>query len=98
LAAAPDIATVDEAGLPGFYMEAWQAIWAPKGTPKAVIEKLNASIMAALADPAVRSRLADVGQEIFPPERQTSQALADFHKAETEKWWPIIKAAGIRPE
>ena len=98
LAAAPDIATVDEAGLPGFYMEAWQAIWAPKHTPKAVIEKLNASIMAALADPAVRSRLADVGQEIFPPERLTSQALADFHKAETEKWWPIVKAAGIRPE
>jgi tripartite-type tricarboxylate transporter receptor subunit TctC len=98
LAAAPDIATVDEAGLPGFYMEAWQAIWAPKGTPKAVVEKLNASIAAALADPAVRSRLADVGQEIFPPERLTSQALADFHKAETEKWWPIIKAAGIKPE
>jgi tripartite-type tricarboxylate transporter receptor subunit TctC len=98
LAVAPDIATVDEAGLPGFYMEAWQAIWAPKHTPKAVIEKLNASIMAALADPAVRSRLADLGQEIFPPERQTSQALADFHKAEADKWWPIIKAAGIRPE
>jgi tripartite-type tricarboxylate transporter receptor subunit TctC len=98
LAAAPDIATVDEAGLPGFYMEAWQAIWAPKHTPKAVTEKLNASIMAALADPAVRSRLADLGQEIFPPERQTSQALADFHKAEADKWWPIIKAAGIRPE
>jgi tripartite-type tricarboxylate transporter receptor subunit TctC len=69
LAVAPDIPTVDEAGLPGFYMEAWQAIWAPKHTSKAVIEKLNASIMAALADPAVRSRLADIGQEIFPPER-----------------------------
>jgi tripartite-type tricarboxylate transporter receptor subunit TctC len=63
-----------------------------------VIEKLNASIMAALADPAVRSRLADIGQEIFPPERQTPQALAAFHRAETEKWWPIIKAAGIKPE
>jgi tripartite-type tricarboxylate transporter receptor subunit TctC len=98
LAVAPDIATVDEAGLPGFYMEAWQAIWAPKHTPSAVIAKLNASIMAALADPAVRSRLADIGQEIFPPERQTPQALAAFHKAETEKWWPIIKAAGIKPE
>jgi tripartite-type tricarboxylate transporter receptor subunit TctC len=98
LAVAPEIATVDEAGLPGFYMEAWQAIWAPKNTPSAVIEKLNASIMAALADPAVRSRLADIGQEIFPPERQTPQALAAFHKAEAEKWWPIIKAAGIKPE
>jgi hypothetical protein len=54
--------------------------------------------MAALADPAARSRLADIGQEIFPSERQTSQALATFHKAETEKWWPVIKAAGIKPE
>jgi tripartite-type tricarboxylate transporter receptor subunit TctC len=98
LAVAPDIPTVDEAGLPGFYMEAWQAIWAPKRTPSAVIERLNASIMAALADPAVRSRLADIGQDIFPPERQTPRALAAFHKAEAEKWWPIIKAAGIKPE
>jgi tripartite-type tricarboxylate transporter receptor subunit TctC len=98
MAVAPDIPTVDEAGLPGFYMGAWQAIWAPKRTPSAVIEKLNAAIMAALADPTVRSRLADIGQEIFPPERQTAQALAAFHRAETEKWWPIIKAAGIKPE
>jgi len=98
LAVAPDIPTVDEAGLPGFYMGAWQAIWAPKHTPSAVIEKLNASIMAALADPTVRSRIADIGQEIFPPERQTPQALAAFQKAEIEKWWPIIKAAGIKPE
>ena len=98
LSAAPDIPTVDEAGLPGFYMEAWQGIWAPKSTPKPVIEKLNASIMVALADSAVRSRLADHGLETFPPERQTPQALAAFHKAETEKWRPIIKAAGIKPE
>jgi tripartite-type tricarboxylate transporter receptor subunit TctC len=98
LAIAPDIPTVDEAGLPGFYMDAWQAIWAPKHTPSAVIEKLSASTMAALASPALRSRLADLGQEVFPPERQTPQALAAFHKAETEKWWPIIKAAGIKPE
>jgi tripartite-type tricarboxylate transporter receptor subunit TctC len=98
MAVAPDIPTVDEAGLPGFYMEAWQAVWAPKHTPSAVIDKLNAAIMAALSDPAVRSRLADIGQETFPPERQTPQALAAFHKAETEKWWPIIKAAGIKPE
>jgi tripartite-type tricarboxylate transporter receptor subunit TctC len=98
LTVAPDIPTVDEAGLPGFYMEAWQAIWAPKHTPSTVIEKLNASIRAAMADPAVRSRLADIGQDIFPPERQTPQALATFQKAEIEKWWPIIKAAGIKPE
>jgi tripartite-type tricarboxylate transporter receptor subunit TctC len=98
LAVAPDIPTVDEARLPGFYMGAWQAIWAPKHTPSAVIGKLNAAIMAALADPTVRSRLADLGQEIFPPEQQTPQALAAFQKAEIEKWWPIIKAAGIKPE
>jgi tripartite-type tricarboxylate transporter receptor subunit TctC len=98
LPVAPDIATADEAGLPGFYMEAWQAIWAPKHTPSAVIEKLNAAIVAALADPAVRSRLADHGLETFPPERQTPQALAAFQRAEIEKWWPIIKAAGIRPD
>jgi tripartite-type tricarboxylate transporter receptor subunit TctC len=98
MAAAPDIPTVDEAGLPGFYMEAWQAIWAPKHTPSAVIERLNASIMAGLADPTVRSRLAGLGVEIFPPERQTPRALAAFQKAEIEKWWPIIKAAGIKPE
>jgi len=98
MAVAPDIPAVDEAGLPGFYMEAWQAIWAPKHTPGAVREKLNASIMAALADPTVRSRLADLGVEIFPPERQTPQALATFQKSEIEKWWPIIKAAGIKPE
>jgi tripartite-type tricarboxylate transporter receptor subunit TctC len=98
LAAAPDIPTVDEAGLPGFYFSRWHALWAPRGTPKDVIVKLNAAVVGALADPAVLSRLADLGQEIFPREQQTPEALANYHKAEIDKWWPIIKAAGIKAE
>jgi tripartite-type tricarboxylate transporter receptor subunit TctC len=98
LAAAPDIPTADEAGLPGFHISLWSALWAPKGTPKDIIVKLNAALMDALADPAVRKRLADVGLEIPPREQQTPQALAAYHKAEIEKWWPIIKAANIKPE
>ena len=96
LSAAPDIPTVDEAGLPGFYFSRWHALWASKATPKDVIAKLNAAVVAALADPMVRSRLADLGQEIFPRDQQTPEALAVVHKAEIEKWWPIIKAAGIK--
>jgi tripartite-type tricarboxylate transporter receptor subunit TctC len=96
LAAAPEIPTVDEAGLPGFYFSRWHALWAPKGTPKDIIARLNAAAVGALADPLVRSRLADLGQEIFPREQQTPEALGAYHKAEIEKWWPIIKAAGIK--
>ena len=98
LAAAPDIPTVDEAGLPGFYFSRWHALWAPRGTPREVVGRLNAALVAALADPAVRARLEDLGQEIFPREQQTPEALAALQKAEIEKWWPIIKAAGIRAE
>jgi tripartite-type tricarboxylate transporter receptor subunit TctC len=98
LAIAPDIPTTDEAGLPGFYFTFWHALWVPKGTPKDVIARLNATVVGALADPLVRSRLADLGQEIFPREQQTSEALGAYHKAEIEKWWPIIKAAGIKAE
>jgi tripartite-type tricarboxylate transporter receptor subunit TctC len=99
LAAAPDIPTVDEAGLPGFYISIWRGVWAPKATPKPIIAKLNAAIVEALADPAVRRRLADeLGQEIPPREQQTPEALYAHHKAEIEKWWPLIKAANIRPE
>ena len=72
--------------------------WAPKGTPTDVIAKLNAAVVEALADPVVRARLADLGHEIFPREQQTPQALGAFHKGEIEKWWPIIKAAGIKTE
>jgi tripartite-type tricarboxylate transporter receptor subunit TctC len=98
LAAAPDIPTVDEAGLPGFYCSVWNALFAPKGTPRDVITRLNAVAVDALAEPGVRQRLSDLGQQIVPREEQTPEALAAFHKAEIEKWWPIIKAAGIRAE
>ncbi len=98
LRGAPDLPTVDEAGLPGFYMAPWEAIWVPKGTPRSVIETLNAAVVEALANPTVRSRLADLGQEIFPRHQLTPESLAAFHKSELEKWWPIMKAANIKPE
>ena len=98
LTAAPDIPTVDEAGLPGFYTTVWNAIWAPKGTPKNVIMKLNAVVVGELADSAIRRRLADLGQQIVPRDQQTPEALAAFHRAEIEKWWPIIKGANIKGE
>jgi tripartite-type tricarboxylate transporter receptor subunit TctC len=96
LASAPDIPTTDEAGLPGFYMSIWHAFWVPKGTPRDVVMKLNAAFREALADPAVRKRLEDLGQEIPAPDQQSPEALRAFHKAETEKWWPVIKAANIK--
>ena len=98
LAAAPDVPTVDEAGLPGYYVSSWHAIWVPKTTPKPVIAKLNAAVVDALSDPTVRKRLADVGQDIFPREQQTPEALSAFHKGEIEKWWPLVKAANIKVE
>jgi tripartite-type tricarboxylate transporter receptor subunit TctC len=98
LASAPDVPTVDEAGLPGFYIAVWTALWAPAGTPKPVIAKLNAAVVDALGNPAVRARLADLGQDIPPFDQQTPAALGALQKAEIEKWWPIIKAANIRPE
>jgi tripartite-type tricarboxylate transporter receptor subunit TctC len=97
-AAAPEIPTVDEAGLSGFHFSVWNATWAPKGTPKSVIDKLNASIVEALADVTVRTRLTDLGQEIFPRDQQTPEALRAFQQAEIEKWTPIIRTAGIKAE
>jgi tripartite-type tricarboxylate transporter receptor subunit TctC len=98
LSAAPDIPTVDEAGLPGFYMTLWNGLWVPKGTPKEAVNKLNAAVVEALADPAVKSRLVDLGLEIPERDQLTPEALAAWHKAEAGKWWPIIKAANIKPE
>jgi tripartite-type tricarboxylate transporter receptor subunit TctC len=98
LASGPDIPTVDEAGAPGLYLSTWSGIWAPKGTPKPIIAKLSAAAMAALADASVRERLGQLGQDIPPPDQQTPQALGTLQRAEIEKWWPIIKAAGIKGE
>jgi tripartite-type tricarboxylate transporter receptor subunit TctC len=95
---APDIPTFDEAGVPGLHVLIWYGLWAPSGTPKEVVVRLNAAVREALADPAVRKRLSDIGQVIPPPEQQTPEALAVYHKAEIDKWWPIVKAAGIKVE
>ena len=96
--AAPDVPTVDEAGLNGLTIAIWHGIWVPRGTPKEVIARLNAAVVETLADPAVRQRLADLGQEIPSREQQTPEALGAYHKAEIDKWWPLIKAEGIKPE
>jgi tripartite-type tricarboxylate transporter receptor subunit TctC len=98
LAAAPEIPTVNEAGLPGFHVELWSGVWAPKGTPKDIIGKLNAAIRDALVDPAVRKRLEETGLDIPPREKQTPQALGAHQQAEVKKWWPMIKAAQIKAE
>jgi len=98
LPAAPEIPTVDEAGVPGLHVSTWHAFYAPRGTPKPIVGKLNSAIVDALADPAVRRKLIDLGQEIYPREQQTPEALAAFHKAEIDKWWPMLKAAGIKAE
>jgi tripartite-type tricarboxylate transporter receptor subunit TctC len=96
--AAPDIPTVDEAGLPGFYTSVWQALWVPRGTPEPVIETLNKAVRAALADPKVKQRFVELGQEIPPPEQQTPAWLAEFQKAEVDKWVPLVKAAKTKSE
>jgi tripartite-type tricarboxylate transporter receptor subunit TctC len=98
LGAATDIPTVDEAGLPGFHVAVWSAFWVPKGTPKEIIAKVNGAAKEALADPAVRKRLADVGVEIPSLEKQTPDALRALQKTEAAKWWPMIKAANVKPE
>jgi tripartite-type tricarboxylate transporter receptor subunit TctC len=98
LKAAPEIPTAEEAGLPGFHMTLWNGLWMPKGTPKDAIARLNTAAVAAMADPAVQKRLNDLGLEVPPRDQLTPQALAVWHKAEIDKWWPIVKKAGIKPE
>jgi len=99
LAAAPHLPTVDEAGLPGFHIAVWTALWAPRATLRAIIDKLNAAAVEAVADPVVRKRLTEeLGQDIPPREQQTPEALDTYQKAEIEKWWPLMKSANIRPE
>src|SRR5437762_768031 len=94
-ASMPDIPTSDESGVRGLYMSGWFGFWAPKGTPKDVIAKLNAATAEALADPAMQTRFTELGLDVAPRAQQTPEGLASFQKAEIEKWWPIIKAAGI---
>ncbi|MFZ3351844.1 MAG: tripartite tricarboxylate transporter substrate-binding protein [Xanthobacteraceae bacterium] len=94
----PDIASAGESGVPGLYIAGWFGLFAPKGTPANAIAKLNAAMVVALADPKVRERFAGLGLDVASRAQQTPEGLAAFHKAEIEKWWPIIKAAGIRGE
>jgi tripartite-type tricarboxylate transporter receptor subunit TctC len=96
--AAPEVPTAEEMGVPGVYLSLWHGLWASKGTPKDIVAKLNAAAVAALADPAVQKRLAEQGHEIAPREQQTPEGFAAFHKAEIERWWPVIKGAGIKAE
>ncbi len=96
LAAAPEIPSVDEAGLPGFYTTFWFGLWAPKDTPRSIIERLNAAVVEVMADTIVQSRLAELGSEIPTSEQQNARALAALQKAEIDRWWPIIRQANIK--
>ncbi|MFL6799716.1 MAG: tripartite tricarboxylate transporter substrate-binding protein [Xanthobacteraceae bacterium] len=98
LTAAPDIPTVDEAGVPGLHISIWHALWVPKGTPKDIVAKLNAAVVETLADNNARKKLEELGQDIPSREMQTPEALFAYHKGEIEKWWPVIKKAGIKVE
>jgi tripartite-type tricarboxylate transporter receptor subunit TctC len=97
-ASMPDIPTSDEGGVPGLYMSGWFGFFAPKGTPKDIIDKLNSAMVQVLADPAVRNRFAELGLDVASREQQAPEGLAAFQKAEIEKWWPIIRAANVKPE
>jgi len=98
LTSLPEIPTVDEAGLRGFYFLNWHAIWAPRGTPADITTRLNAAVRKVLADPQSLKRLGDIGQQVPPVEQQTPQALAKYQAEEIARWWPVIKAANIRGE
>ena len=98
LAAAPDIPTAHEAGLPGFHVSVWHALWAPKGTPDEVVDMLDKAVIDTLDDAAVRQRFAQLGIEIPARNLQTPAGLRDYHRAEIERWWPVVKAASMKPE
>ncbi len=97
-AAAPQVPAIDEAGVPGLYLPFWHGLWVPKGTPSGITTKLNAALVEALADPAIRKRLTELGVEIPSREQQTPEGLRAHHKAEIDKWRPMIEAANIKPE
>src|SRR3954451_11561589 len=97
-ASMPDIPTSDETGVPGLYMSGWFGFWAPKGTPKEIVATLNKAMTQVLADPAVKAKFSELGLDVASREQQTPEGLAAFQKAEIEKWWPIIKAAGVKAE
>jgi tripartite-type tricarboxylate transporter receptor subunit TctC len=97
-ASMPDIPTSDETGVPGLYMSGWFGFWAPKGTPKEIVGKLNAAMMQVLAEPSLKAKFAELGLDVASPQQQTPEGLAAFQRAEIEKWWPIIKAAGVKAE
>ncbi len=96
LPSSPDIPTADESGLPGFFASLWYGMWVPKGTPKEITTKLNATMVQILADPVVKQRFDELGIQITSFEQQSPEALRAFQKAEAERWWPIIKASGIK--
>jgi tripartite-type tricarboxylate transporter receptor subunit TctC len=98
IAAAPDVPTTDEAGLPGFHVDVWQALWAPKGTPKDIVARLSAATHDARAEATVRQRLAGLALDIASDPQQSPDALRAYQQAEIAKWWPIIKAANIKGE
>jgi tripartite-type tricarboxylate transporter receptor subunit TctC len=93
---APDVPTTDEGGLPGFHSANWYGLWAPKGTPKEIVVRINRAVVDALADPALVKQLSGQGLDMPPADRRTPEALGVFHRAEIEKWWPILREAGIK--
>jgi tripartite-type tricarboxylate transporter receptor subunit TctC len=98
LPSSPEIPTADEAGLPGFFASLWYGLWVPKGTPKDIIARLNATMVQVLADPSVKARFAELGIQISPLDQQSPEVLRAFQQAEAERWWPIIKAANLKVE